>query len=104
MLDLNKWNFLVGFDKLQGAGGETHERYGTRGDTTVILDREGKVLLNSELRGDRAAEEAKSKAIAAAAGLPWPLQKDASEEELIRRNRRYYEQWIGSEIEKALEK
>jgi len=104
LLDLNKWNFVVGFDKGQGADGETQQRYGSSGGSTVILDREGRVLMNSELRGDRAAEEAKSKAIAAAAGLPWPVDKDASEEEVIRRMRRYHDQWLGAEIEKALEK
>jgi len=105
LLKLQGWSFVVGFDKgTKSTDGETLKRYGVTGYSTImILDREGRVVMNSALPGDKAQDEAYRKAIAAAAGLPWPVEKDASQEELIRRQRRFHEQWMTTEIEKALE-
>lgn len=104
LLTLNQWDFLVGFDQGESAtSSQTLQRFGVTGfSTTFILDRHGRILVNSSIRHSKEEEEAEFKAAAAAAGLPWPIEKDASEEELIRRMRRYHEHVMTVAIEKAL--
>jgi hypothetical protein len=47
---------------------------------------------------------AKRKTLAEEAGLPWPIEKDASEAETIQRLRRFHEHWMTKKIEAALGK
>jgi thiol-disulfide isomerase/thioredoxin len=104
LLALESWSFVVGFDKgMRETDGETLKAYGVNGfSTIVILDRLGRVLENSAIHLSKDQEEARSKAIAVATGLPWPIDKDASQEEVIRRFRRFHEHLMTTLIEQAL--
>ena len=105
LLALQHWDFLVGL--AQGDSeteSTTNQRYGVRGfPTVVIVDRQGRVAFHS---GDDDKERimAAMKATAEEIGLPWPVERDATQEEAIQRLQRLHEHWMTKEIEKALAK
>jgi thiol-disulfide isomerase/thioredoxin len=106
MLAANHLDLLVGIDQGKNAAdSETLKKYGINGfPTCFILDREGRVLDNGKSADSVEEEMAKRKTLAEEAGLPWPIEKDASEAETIQRLRRFHEHWMTKKIEAALGK
>jgi hypothetical protein len=105
-LAAQSWDMLVGFDKGTGpTDSETLKRYGVDGFPAIfIVDRQGRVVDNGENAATEAEEMARRKVLAEEAGLPWPIEKDASEEEKIRRLRLFHEHWMTKKIQATLAK
>jgi thiol-disulfide isomerase/thioredoxin len=103
-LTAQRWNMIAGFDAGTGpTDSETLKRYGVDGFPAIfIVDRKGRVVDNGENAATQEAEMAKRKALAEEAGLPWPLDKDASDEEHLRRLRLFHEHWMTKKIQAAL--
>jgi len=97
------WNYLVGLDRGdREAESRTKIAYGVRGyPTMIIVDKQGRVAFNSDARSEE-EKTAAMKATAAEIGLPWPPEKDADHDELLRRLQRFHEHWMSKEIERAL--
>jgi thiol-disulfide isomerase/thioredoxin len=107
LLQAKQWNLLVGLDQgASHADSQTLKRYGVSGyPTEVIIDRDGCIAYHSnEGRDDKEQRTAKMKATAEEIGLPWPIEKDADQQEIARRLRRYHTHWLTKEIEKVLGK
>ena len=106
LLTVEHWDYLVGLDDGASATQSvTLDRYGVRGfPTLVIIDRQGRVVLNSADRESPEQVATAMKATAEEIGLPWPVEKDADQEEIGRRLRRYHEYMMTREITKALVK
>ena len=106
LLDLKAWDVLVGLDKgSEAADGETAKLYGVRGyPTAIIVDRDGKIAFTTgtDIGGDREKFMAKTKVLAEEIALPWPIDKDATEEEVLMRLQKLNEHMFSKEIEKAL--
>lgn len=100
------WNLVVGIDEGTGpTDSVTLKRYGVAGfPTEFIVDRNGRVVDNGDLGATAEEKLAKMRVLAEEAELPWPLEKDASEEETIRRMQRFHEHWMTKRIEAALAK
>jgi thiol-disulfide isomerase/thioredoxin len=100
------WDMLVGFDKGTGpTDSETLKRYGVDGYPEIfIVDRQGRIIDNGENAATEAQEMARRKVLAEEAGLPWPIEKDASEGEKIRRLQLFHEHWMTKKIQAALAK
>lgn len=98
------WNLLVGFDEgTSPTDSTTLKRYGVEGfPTEFIVARNGRVVDNGDLGATAEERLAKMRVLAEEAELPWPLEKDASEEETIRRMQRFHEHWMTKRIEAAL--
>jgi thiol-disulfide isomerase/thioredoxin len=104
LIDAQGWKLLVGLDDGPNeSGSHTLQRYGVRGfPTEVIIDRGGRVLHNSADRPEKDEVARRMQATAEEIGLPWPIEKDADQEEIARRLRRFHEHWLGRQIDKAL--
>jgi thiol-disulfide isomerase/thioredoxin len=107
VLDLKDWHVPVGLDAgPQITKGETVHRFGVRGfPTWVIVDRQGRIAFNSiadDSIGDEGKVMAKMKALAEEMKLPWPIDKDATDDEVETRLHRMQVYMLSKEIEKAL--
>jgi thiol-disulfide isomerase/thioredoxin len=105
LLALKEWNVLVGLDKgPEITKGETVGLYRVRGFPTVmVVDKRGGIAFNSdEITGDQAKVMEKMKAFAEEIGIPWPIDKGASEDEIHARLERMQEHMFTKEIEQAL--
>jgi len=98
------WDLIVGIDDGTGSTDSvTLKRYGISGfPTEFIIDRLGRVVDNGDLGATGEARLAKMRVISEEAKLPWPLEKDASEEETIRRMKLFHEYWMTKRIEATL--
>jgi thiol-disulfide isomerase/thioredoxin len=98
------WNLIMGIDNGTGSTDSvTLKRYGVGGfPTEFIVDRQGRVVDNGDLGATGEERLAKMRVLAEEAKLPWPLEKDASEEETIRRMKLFHEFWMTKRIEAAL--
>jgi len=88
LLKQQEWETVVGVD----AGdeivtGETVQRYAIQGyPTVVVVDRDGMIGFNSgDVPKDRGLFTREMETLAKSAGLPWPIDKDASQEEVMER-------------------
>lgn len=88
LLKQQEWETVVGVD----AGdeivtGETVQRYAIQGyPSVVVVNRNGTVGFNSgDVPEDQALFMREMETLAKSAGLPWPIDKDASEEEVMER-------------------
>ncbi len=105
LLKQKKWNITVGLDNGDDiVSGETVRRYGIRGYPTImIIDRDGNISFNSEdTPQNRDALMRDMKSLAELAGLPWPIDKDATEEQIAERITRLQVVMFGRKIEEAL--
>lgn len=88
LLKQQDWELAVGLDVGEDIdSGVTVQRYGIKGyPSVVILDRDGVVVFNSNdvPKGGKIFMQQIEK-IAKSAGLPWPIDKDATEEEALER-------------------
>ena len=106
LLGLKDWDALVGLDKGPDlAKGETALRYGVHAFSTfIIIDKQGRIAFNPEAEEgahDRDTVMAKMKALAEEIGIPWPIDKDVSEDEAFARLEKMQIYWLSKEIEKA---
>ena len=106
-LDMKDWRILVGLDAgPQINKGETAQRFGVRGyPAWVVVDKQGRVAFNSssdESVGNYQKVMAKMKAVAEEMKLPWPIEKDASADEVEARFTRMQVYMLSKEIEAAL--
>jgi thiol-disulfide isomerase/thioredoxin len=107
LLGLKNWDVPVGVDTGPDEGhGETAGRYGVYGyPTFIIIDKQGRITFNPEAEEgahDREKVMAKMKAMAEEIGIPWPIDKDVSEDEAFARLERMQVYMLSKEIEKAL--
>ncbi len=107
LLGLKDWNVPVGLDNGPAlAKGETAVRYGVYGyPTFIIIDKQGRIAFNPEaVEGahDKDKVMAKAEALAKEAGVPWPIDKDVSEDEARSRIERIQVYMLSKEVEKAL--
>lgn len=71
--------------------------------TLMIVDREGKIAFNTEIApSDRDAHLAEMERVAKAAGFPWPLDKDATPDEVQERLNQLWFAIYSREIERVL--
>jgi thiol-disulfide isomerase/thioredoxin len=107
LLLLKNWDVLVGLDKGVDVGdGETAKRYGIfTYPSFIVIDKQGKIAFNEEAdEGAHNKEKvmAKAEALAKEAGIPWPIDKDVSEDEALARLEKMQVYMLSKEIEKAL--
>jgi hypothetical protein len=105
VVNRERWDIVVGLDEgTERTDSVTLNRYGVGGclPWTFIIDRQGRILDNDDMGATPEERLAKSRVLAKETGLPWPLDKDASEGELVRRMRRFHEHWMTKRIEAAL--
>ena len=97
---------LVGLDRgSDAADGETAKQYGVPWlPSFFVLDRHGNVAFTTatDVGGDPEKCMAEMKLLAEELQLPWPIDKDVSEEEASARLLRINELLCTKEIEKAL--
>ena len=69
----------------------------------IIVDRNGTIAFNSgDVPKDREAIMRDMEAMAKSAGLPWPIDKDATEEEVLERMTKLQVVMYGRKIDEAL--
>ena len=105
LLKQQEWETVVGLD----AGdeivtGETVQRYAIQGyPSVIVVNRNGTVGFNSgDVPKDRALFMREMETLARSAGLPWPIDKDASEEEVMERMTRLQVVIFSRAIDEAL--
>lgn len=109
VLELKDWNVLTGIDMgKEISQGQTIKRYGiTNAADVIIIDPQGRIAFRSDQdlgAGDKDKFMPMVQALAEELKIPWPIDKDVSEEEAISRLRRIQEHLFTKEIEKALAK
>jgi thiol-disulfide isomerase/thioredoxin len=105
MVKQYQWQTMVGLDvRTDIASGETTRRYAIQGyPTLIVIDRAGVVTFNSgDIPADRDAFMREMQERAAAIGLPWPIEKDATDEEVIERMTKLQAETWGRMIDQAL--
>lgn len=88
LMEQHAWNLPVGLDSGDDIlTGVTVRDYAIQGyPSTIIIDRQGKIAFNksTDLPRDREGIMRELAAVAKAANIPWPIAKDASENEVSR--------------------
>ena len=107
LLGLKNWNVPTGVDAgPDEAHGETAQRYWVHNyPMFIIIDKQGRIAFNPEAEEgahDREKFMAKAKAMAEEIGIPWPIDKDISEDEVLARLERMQIYMLTKEIEKAV--
>jgi len=105
LLKQQQWNATVGLDTGDDiVTGATVRAYAVRGfPTVIVIDPNGRITFNSgDVPKDRDAIMRDMQAVAESAGLPWPLDKDATEEQTAERMTRMLVVMFGGKIEQAL--
>jgi thiol-disulfide isomerase/thioredoxin len=106
LLKQQDWDYLVGLDTGDDiVTGETVRRFAVQGyPNVIVVDRNGTIAFNSgEVPKDREVYMREMEALAQSAGLPWPLDQDATEEELIERMTKLQVAMYGRKIDEALQ-
>ena len=104
-LKQQNWDLIVGVDTGDDiATGETVRRFAVQGYPNVfIVDRNGTIAFNSgDVPKDREAMMRDFEAEAKSAGVPWPVDKDATEEEVLKRMTKIQVAMYGRKIDEAL--
>jgi thiol-disulfide isomerase/thioredoxin/5-hydroxyisourate hydrolase-like protein (transthyretin family) len=105
LLKQQQWETLAGLDQGDDINsGATVQAFGIRGfPTVIVVGPDGKVAYRSdEFEGDEAAIMKEIEEFAKSIGLPWPLDKDASQEEILERLKRLNVALHSREIDRAL--
>jgi thiol-disulfide isomerase/thioredoxin len=106
LLKQQDWDLTVGLDSGDDiVTGETVRRYSIQGyPSVIVVDRSGVVAFSSDdVPKDREAFMRDMEAMAKSAGLPWPIDKDATEEEAMERMTQLQVFMFSREIDEALE-
>jgi len=104
-LKQQEWNLTVGLDTGEDkVTGETVRGYAIQGyPSVIIVDRKGTIAFNSgDVPKDREVFMREMEAMAKSAGLPWPIDKDATEEEVLERMTQLQVAMFGRMIDEAL--
>ncbi len=107
LVALKKLTLPVGLDEgTEISEGTTALRYGIHGTPGMfVIDREGRVARNFAAKaGDRAEILKRGEELARKLNIPWPMDKDAIEEEIVARGNRLAEALLTQEIDAALAK
>ncbi len=105
LLQLKKWDVLAAVDVgVDAAKSESAARYGVRGyPTFVVVGRDGRIGFNSSVPvPDEAKWMAEMKRDAEELKIPWPINKDASDQEVDGRLERLLVHRLSKELDKAL--
>jgi hypothetical protein len=105
LLKQQDWDITVGLDTGDDIDtGETVRRYAIQGyPCVIIVDRNGTIAFNSgDVPKDREALMRDFEAEAKSAGVPWPVDKDATEEEVLKRMTKIQVSMYGRKIDEAL--
>jgi thiol-disulfide isomerase/thioredoxin len=105
LLKQQQWETIAGVDQGDDINsGASVQAFGVRGYPTLFaIGPDGKVVYRSdEFEGDEAAAIKKIEEFARSIGLPWPLDKDATREEITERLKRLNVALHSREIERAL--
>lgn len=105
LLQLKKWDVLAAVDVgVDAAKSESAARYGVRGyPTFVVVDQDGRIGYNSSVPvPDEAKWMAEMKRDAEELKIPWPINKDASDQEVDGRLERLLVHRLSKELDKAL--
>lgn len=106
LLKQQEWETVVGLDAGDDiVTGETVQRYAIQVyPSVVVVNRDGTVGFNSgDVPKDRALFMREMETLAKSAGLPWPIDKDAPEEEVKERMTRLQVVMFSRAIDKALD-
>lgn len=106
LLKQQEWETVVGLDAGDDiVTGETVQRYAIQGyPSVVVVNRDGTVGFNSgDAPKDQALFMREMETLAKSAGLPWPIDKDATEEEVKERMTRLQVVMFSRAIDKALD-
>jgi thiol-disulfide isomerase/thioredoxin len=107
LLKQQAWDLAVGLDTGDDiVSGETTRSFAVHGYPTVmIIDRNGKIAFNSDdTPKDPKVFLRDMEAMAKSADVPWPVDKEASEDEIRQRMTRLQVFMFGQQIDKALQK
>ncbi len=105
LLKQQDWNFTVGLDTGEEiVTGKTVRRYAIHGyPSVIVIDRNGTIAFNSgDFPRDRELFMREMEAMARSAGLPWPIDKDATEEQALERMMQLQVVMFSRAIDKAL--
>jgi thiol-disulfide isomerase/thioredoxin len=105
LLKQQEWDLTVGLDTGDDiVSGDTVQRYAIQGyPSIIIVDRNGMITFNSgDVPTERDVFMREMEAIAKSAGLPWPIDKDATEEEVMERMTRLQVVMFSRMIDDAL--
>jgi thiol-disulfide isomerase/thioredoxin len=105
LLKQQDWDITVGLDTGDDiVTGETVRTYAIQGyPSVIIVDRNGTIAFNSgDVPKDREAFMRDMETLAKSAGLPWPIDKDATEEEVLERMTKLQIVMYGRKIDEAL--
>jgi thiol-disulfide isomerase/thioredoxin len=105
LLKQQNWDLVVGVDTGGDiVTGETARRFAIQGYPNVfIVDRNGTIAFNSgDVPKDREALMRNMEAVAQSAGVPWPIDKDTTNEEILKRMTKLQVVMYGRKINEAL--
>jgi thiol-disulfide isomerase/thioredoxin len=105
LLKQQEWDIIVGLDSGEEiVTGETVQRYAIQGyPSVIVVDRHGTIAFNSgDVPKDRDVFMREMKMTAKSAGLPWPIDKDATKEEVMERMTRLQVVMYSRMIDEAL--
>ncbi len=106
LLRQEEWNLTVGLDVGEEiVTGESVRRFAVNGfPTTIVVDRRGTIAFNSgDVPTDREVFMRDMEALARSAGLPWPIDKDATKEQVLERMKQLQVVMLSRRIDQALE-
>ncbi len=97
------YNTLAGVDEAAefGAGATSRAYLGGAHTGLVIIGRDGKVTFNDDALEEEAGMQLFFES-ARALSLPWPLDENAPEEELVQQQVQIFEHLVGTQLNKAL--
>lgn len=107
LLKLKDWSLTTAVDEGSDiVDGLTVQRYGVRGwPTTIVVDGQGNIVFNSnDIDGDIIKSFVAKKRLADALGMPWPIEKGATEDEVRARYLRLEVYMYSQQIDAALAK
>jgi thiol-disulfide isomerase/thioredoxin len=105
LLKQQEWGITVGLDAGDAiVTGETVQRYAIQGyPSVIVVDRNGTIAFNSgDFPKDQDLFIREMETIAKSAGLPWPIDKDATKEEVMERMTRLQVVMFSRMIDEAL--
>ena len=105
LLKNEEWDLTVGLDVGEDvASGSTIRSYAIHGFPTVmIVGRDGRVAFSTDIPEEQRADFMRNfQKLAKEAGVPWPLDKDATQEETLQRMVTVHKLMLSQAIDKAL--
>ena len=105
LMKQEQWNTVTGLDRGEEiVSGATVMTFAVKGyPTLMVIDREGRIAFNSnDVPADREQFMKQAEELAKSIGVPWPVDKDATQEEVMERMTRLQVAHYSREIERVL--